>query len=78
MAVRRLVCERFAFRIMKEVRSFVYNGGHADEAREGLIITMAVICEVSEHDVRDALRSCGILDPRPSSGHGEDRPGQDD
>jgi hypothetical protein len=52
----RIWSERFAFRIMKEVRAFVLNGGGTDEeAIDGLIIALAKMMNTSERDLRRRL-----------------------
>jgi hypothetical protein len=75
LTYQRIKQEQFAFRVMKEVKSFVKNGGRLEDARQGILIALASLYSVSEGDLKDALRSGGYMDTRPPSGHG--RPGSE-
>lgn len=81
MALNKVKAEQFAFRVMKEVRSFIHFGGTEDEAIAGQIIALGRMLRWSKEDVEAAL-SQGQMGPRASSGHGnvrqsDERRGQD-
>jgi hypothetical protein len=78
LSYHRLKGEQFAFRIMKEVRSFVHNGGHLRHARLGLIIALSNICDKSEREILDALLSADdAVDARAPPDNGSDGPRRD-
>lgn len=73
----RIKAEQFAFRIMKEVRSYVANGGALDHAKAGMVIALAHLCDLTEQEIADALRRPNKLDPRSPPSDWNVSPGQD-